>query len=118
MSTGLIPITAARRQNGGLHRPSWPRPISTFTGNASEARLRAGVHGCQHDRPARPRRRSLGVPFALPIGDIPMRLPELSSSVKKGHYSVAMSEGRPTRVTVMKLAGCCLLAGVVVAALM
>src|SRR4051812_50054621 len=29
-----------------------------------------------------------------------------------------MSEGRPTRVTVIKLAGCCLLAGVVVAALM
>ena len=48
--------------------------------------------------------------------DIP--LPEISNSVKKEIYSVGMSEGRPTRVTIMKLAGCCLLAGVVVAALM
>ena len=39
----------------------------------------------------------------------------MGSSVKKEIYSVGMSEGRPTRVTIMKLAGCCLLAGVVVA---
>jgi membrane peptidoglycan carboxypeptidase len=36
----------------------------------------------------------------------------------KEFYSVSMSEGRPTRVTVMKLAWCCLLAGVVAAGLM
>ena len=42
----------------------------------------------------------------------------MSSSVKKDIYSVGMSEGRPAKVTVIKLAGCCLLAGVVAAALM
>ena len=42
----------------------------------------------------------------------------MSSSVKKDIYSVSMSEGRPAKVTVIKLAGCCLLAGVVAAALM
>ncbi len=42
----------------------------------------------------------------------------MAGSIKRENYSVGMSEGRPTGVTVIKLAWCCLLAGVVAAGLM
>src|SRR3954464_8097507 len=55
---------------------------------------------------------------ALPNGDIPIEAARNKQLRQKESYSVGMSEGRPTRVTIMKLAGCCLLAGVVAAAMM
>src|SRR3954469_11381296 len=48
----------------------------------------------------------------------PRETHEIADSVRKENYSVSMSEGRPTGLTVIKLAWCCLLAGVVAAALM
>jgi len=47
----------------------------------------------------------------------PRETHEIADSVKKENYPVSMSEGRPTGLTVIKLAWCCLLAGVVAAAL-
>src|SRR6478735_9433918 len=47
-----------------------------------------------------------------------LRLPEIAGSIKGENYSVSMSEGQPTGVTVIKLAWCCLLAGVVAAGIM
>ena len=42
----------------------------------------------------------------------------MAASVKEENYSVSVSEGRPAGPTVIKLAWCCLLAGVVAAGLM
>src|SRR3954471_11689187 len=55
---------------------------------------------------------------ALPNGDIPIEAARNKQLRQKEFYSVGMSEGRPTGLTVIKLAWCCLLAGVVAAALM